>query len=103
MKAFQVPPQGSLEWNGCAFPKGPSIQNHVGVILKVLVEKEPLGLLSSLKGHLNEVGNLHYGDFGDRYFERLPYTFPKHVLKVLLPQIQIAKYWALWPFRVAVV
>ena len=31
---------------------------------------------NTLKGDLNHTGNLHYGHFGDRYFEQLP-SFPE--------------------------
>ena len=46
----------------------------MGVVLQVLVKKGPLGI------HSLQTGNLHYGHFGDRYFEQLPYgvlVFPK--------------------------
>ena len=39
----------------------------MGVVLQVLVKKGPLGI------HSLQTGNLHYGHFGDRHFEQLPY------------------------------
>ena len=50
-----------------------SSKEDVGVVLKVLVKKGPLEI-HFLKGDPNQSGNLHYGNFGDKYFEQPPRT-----------------------------